>query len=177
MNNAGFTSANRVFTPSNAFDVDTSLASTTMPGFNEWSGLYRRYRTRASRITVDYMNNETFNFIVGVLPMTTNPGQNALASVITPLIAQPVTATKPLGSVNGLSACRIGMSMTTAKIAGVADKDIADDYSSAVSGAPLLNWYWNVFSYTGGGVQVSGMLIHVNVDIDLEFFDVAQPST
>lgn len=58
---------------------------------------------------------------------------------------------------------------------GAADYNIADDYSSAVSAGPILNWYWDVFAYTGGTVLVNGLLIHVNVDVDIEFFDVASP--
>jgi len=175
VNNAGFTTANRVFVPTNAFDVDTSLGSTTMPGFNEWAGLYRRYRTRASSIQVDFVNQETIPLICAICPLSANPTQNHSATVTTQLIAQPICKVKPIGSLNGNSITTIRMHKTTAQMAGAADLNIADDYASAVTGAPLLNWYWDVILYAGGGILANGALVHISVDIELEFFDVGAP--
>lgn len=176
MNNAGFTSANRVFVPTNAFDVDTAILSTSMPGFTEWSGLYRRYRTRASRIKVDFMNLETTSLVIGVLPIAGNPGANHSAAITISEISQPVTKTKPLGPNQGFNVATARHSMTTAAIGGGADMNTADDYSSLVTAGPLLNWYWDVFCYTGGVVLANGVLINVLVDLDIEFFDVASPA-
>lgn len=164
-----------MFTPTNAYDIDTALGSTSMPGFSEWSLMYRRYRVRASRVKAEFMNNETASCVVGVMPISANPGANHLASTTISVISQPITRTKACGPATGAGKATVVHKMTTAQMSGAADLNIADDYSSPVGAGPILNWYWDVFAYTGGTVLTNGLLVHINVDVDVEFFDVASP--
>lgn len=175
INNVGTTAASNRYRPTNAFDVDPLLASTAMPGFAEYALLYTRYRVTSSKIMVDFMNLESFPLIVAILPVQTDPGSNHLASVTTRFLGQPVCHSKPVGAITGLSVAQLGHQTSTAKIAGVSDLNTADDYSSGVGAGPLLNWYWDVMILSNS-VLASGVFVHVTVDVQIEFFSLAQPN-
>jgi len=146
-----------------------------MPGFAEYALLYRRYRVHSSRINVQFMNSEAFPLIVAIIPVTDDPGSNHAGSVTTRFLSQPVCRSKPLGAITGASTTAITMYMTTQMMAGVTDANTADDYSSAVSAGPLLNWFWDIMLFSQS-ILVNGVFVHVTLDVEIEFFSLAPPA-
>jgi len=175
INNVGNTTCSARYRPTNAFDVDPLVASTAMPGFAEWALLYRRYRTHSSRIKVEFMNAEAFPMVVAIIPTTTDPGSNQSGSTTIALLAQPVCRSAPIGAITGNAIRSITHTMATSVIGGVSDDNTADDYSSSVLAGPLLNWYWDVFTNSGSNILANGILVHVSVDVNIEFFSLNSP--
>jgi hypothetical protein len=177
MNNAGFTTTNLRFNPTYAYDINPTIGSTAAPGFNELAGMYRYYRVRASRIKVNFANNEAFNGLVAVLPVNFDPTQNHSVAITTSYLSQPVCRTKPVGPLTGQSRATITHEASTSQFGGAADYDIADDYSASTTGtAPINSWFWDVIFTPGTSTLVSGIFVHVNIDIDIEFFEIGAPA-
>jgi hypothetical protein len=179
MSNVTSTTTNIRFNPSYVYDVDPALASTALPGFTEWAGLYRLYRTRSSRITVDFSSQENFSGTCAVVPINNDPGQNHVASFTARYLAQPISRQKVVGSVGGMSHARISHYATTASFGGSADAEVEDNFSAPTSGgsAPNNSWYWDVIYYTGFSPIVNGVFVNVVLDVEVEFSELANPST
>jgi hypothetical protein len=66
------------------FDVNTSLASTAVPGFKEWGAFYRHYRVKGVKITCDVLS-ETPGAAIGII-MHAQPA-NAIVPLFTNWLA------------------------------------------------------------------------------------------
>ena len=79
LNNAGVVFANVRLKPTDAYDVDPTLGSTSMPGFTELAAIYRYYRVRACLFKADFSNRESFPLMAYVALVNQDPGQNSSA--------------------------------------------------------------------------------------------------
>lgn len=59
----------------NAYDVSAAIGTTIMPGFNEWTGMYQKFRVMASKITMEICNMQANPIYAG---MFFNPSNTAL---------------------------------------------------------------------------------------------------
>jgi hypothetical protein len=64
------------FSPSYLYDVDPTLGSTAMPGFNEVSGLYTKYRFRTCKWKCSFSNQEAFALTACVDAVNGDPTVN-----------------------------------------------------------------------------------------------------
>jgi len=171
VNNVGFTYTNVRFTPTNAYDVDPTLGSTSMAGYSEYANLYRFYRVHSSKILVEFVNQESFGLMAFVSPFNVDPGaNNSAASNIA--LSNPRTKQLTLGPATGSSIGRITRSMTTSMIGGVNSQSIFDNYSAGVGSGPGNNWYWVVGMFSPSAL-VNGVFASVRIEIDVEFFEYA----
>lgn len=148
--------------------------------FDQWATLYNRYRVRGSSVKAQatQSTSNTGNFASNVTVMLV-PSNNTTTFSISELAReQPYTKwiqTKPYGSRDAL----IKSYMSTAKIMGVRKSVIANeqDYSSAVSTNPNVQWYWNVLMYTSDEQTTSSTTpIHISLTYYVELYDRQRPT-
>jgi len=172
--NVGFQYSNIRYTPTFAYDVDPLIGSTAMPGFTEWSAIYRQYRTISSKIDVHFSSLETFPTEAIVCPLNYDPTANVNPGVF--IYANLLSRKKSLGPLTGNGVGTISHEMTTEHIGGTKWLGVADDYSAATSGgSPTNNWFWFIGTF-GTSNGVSGVAASVDVDITLEFYEVTSPA-
>lgn len=172
--NAGFQYANVRFTPSFAYDVDPTIGSTSMPGFTEYAAIYSLYRTRSSMIKVYYSNADAFPTICYVCPLNADPGANN----VSPVFMESSTLVKKviLGPLTGSGVGELTYRMATSTLTGIRDPQVTDDYCGSTSGgSPTNNWYWAVGIF-GFSNFVSGVRCVIDVEIELEFFELKSPA-
>lgn len=168
--------ANIRFTPTFAYDVDPVAGSTAMPGFVELSALYRFYRVDSANINVSFSNKEAFPAECYISAVNSDPGANYNSAGAATYLAQRTSKSRVVGSLTGNSVVVLKDTQTTAGFGGSSNMHMGDLYSaSTAGGAPANNWYWTV-GIIGDAVLVSGVDARVQIDIDLEFYEVASPS-
>jgi len=161
------------FAPTNAYDVDPVVGSTSMPGFNEYAALYRFYRVCSSDIHVEFGNKEAFPVSVGICPTNYDVGPNY--SGVTTLFAQPECRNVMLGPLTGNSSKSVRASQTTAAFAGARDLGVVDTYTAQVIGGPSNNWYWNLLIQSVS-TFTSGVDVAITMTVTLDFLERAYPS-
>jgi hypothetical protein len=169
--------ANIRFNPVYAYDIDPAFASTAMPGFTEYGGLYKAYRVQAATIRVKAANSETSELIAYVVAVNSDPGANYSAAVATTQLAQPDTKQVMLGASSGDSVGTLVLRESTQRFAGVWNRNIYDNYVGTMSGAAPNNaWYFSVGVYSYANMAVRGLSCMIVIDVDLEFFELTNPS-
>lgn len=177
INNAGLQAANVRFEPTYAYDVDPTVASTAMPGFTEYGAIYLQYRVRAARIKCMFSNTEAFTMTCYVTPVNTDPGANYIASTAQQYESSRLSKSECIGPLTGNGICDLQDYQSTAGFGGARDTQTADLYCGSTAGsAPNNNWYWTV-----GCVSLNNLITGVNcnvvIDIEVEFFELASPSS
>lgn len=173
VSNVGAFSANLYFTPTFAYDVDPLIGSTAMPGFNEWTTLYTRYVVLSSHIKVDFMNNEAFPAMVFITPTNLVVAANTTLANVRQLMAQPVSRQSKVGPLTGNGITTIQHSFTTDMFGGTPDVRLDEQYGGTGTASPVNNWNWNIGIVSGLAGTVAGQLIHVIMDICIEFYEIA----
>lgn len=157
------------FVPSSAYDVDPAVASTAMPGFQEFANLYSSYRVLGSRCTVEVGNSSSTVCELILCPTNQDPGGAPLANVIIAAKAQPYAVSKMVPAV-GAPPTKVVCSMTTTKLYGSNMTRTDDKFSSLVTGVPENNWYWFIGLYSQATAN-SSLTMNFTIDVDLEFYD------
>ncbi len=178
MSAAASTAANIIFAPTYAYDIDPTIGSTAMAGFSEYAQMYRFCRVQASNIVLHFANQQSFNVVAYVTPVNTNPGANYAASTAQTFLANPFTRQAILGPLTGRNTAIVRHSETTAKYAGAWNARVNDTYVGSTTGAssPTNNWYWTV-GVVGTASVSTGVDVLVTLDIDIEFFELTNPSS
>jgi hypothetical protein len=109
-----------------------------------------------------------------ICPTNSDPGANATPVVL--FMSSTLARKKTIGPLTGNGVATIVHQISTSDIGGVRDLQIFDSYVGAVAGgAPAQNWYWFVGIF-GTSNFVNGVAVDLNVDIELEFFELQQPA-
>jgi hypothetical protein len=172
MNNSGYFYGNTRFSPTDAYDVDPALSSTAMAGFAQYAAMYRFYRTHASTIKADFVNQESFGLLVYVCPSNADPGNNW--SSAQSYLSNPRSKQIPLGPATGASSGSIRAHLTTSQAGGVSSQSILDEYSALTGSSPNNNWWWVVGTHGASNLS-SGIFVSVRIEIEVEFFEYANP--
>jgi hypothetical protein len=174
---AGGITANIIFTPTNAFDIDPLFASTAMPGFAEWAALYRYYRVLSSSIQADFMNSDPIPGTVAIVPVNFSPGANHTATTTIQLLGQPDARCKPLGAITGNGITTLRHRASTAKFAGARFTGSTDEYSApvALTSGPVNNWHWDLIWYPAN-LMTAGVLCHLTLKVQVVFYELNAPS-
>jgi hypothetical protein len=174
LNNAGALFVNVRQAPTNAYDIDPTLGSTTMPGFAELAAIYRNYRVVRFKLSCSFANKETFPVTIWMCPVNFDPGQNTVnfanylsnrrckKSVIGPLTGN---------SARVLNSGWIGLT----DFGGVGVLPINDYYSSNVASSPANN-IWIATGVFSGTVLASGVWTYQTLDIEIEFYELQSPA-
>jgi len=177
INNAGFLYANNRYRPTNAYDVDPSLGSTSMPGFAELAGIYRRYRVNAATVKISFSNNETFSVGIHLCPDNSDPGSNT--SGFQKFLSNPDCQNLVVGPSTGNSVGRLSSTEYVSSFGGSSTREkIDDNYSGDTSGTnpPPNNIYWYVGIVSAVNL-VSGVYFNIDCDVNLDFYELTTPAT
>jgi hypothetical protein len=175
VNNVGIIFANLRFTPTNAFDIDPVLGSTAAPGFTELSLLYRFYRVIRYKCKTEFSNKETFPVLGYICPVNYDPGANT--SFYQNYLSSRSVKKKYMGAISGDSTMSLTQNVDITQFAGIANLQVADTFSSLVTGGPANNIFQNVGIVSAVSNLVSGVDISVDFDIEIEFYELANPPT
>lgn len=167
LNNAG--SANAAFRlTSNAFDVDPAIGGTTMPGFDQYAGLYQKFRTLSMTYDVQVMNLEAFN-------MVTYAGfsNSGVAVVNHQNCGNPLWKIGTCGPLTGMSKCKLKDSKTAVEIAGTKQVLYDDLYtgsttSSTMPAAGTLSFYLGIDT-PSATILVNGVNFLLTLDLLVQF--------
>lgn len=163
----------------NAFDVDPSLGSTSMPGFSELATLYSKYRVASSTIAVSFGNID--NNVGTVWLMPTNVDLGANFSNYQYVLSNRRSKNRTIGNNSGMNV------VTLRSAASIADWGGAqvlpghlpppnDFYSSLSTAGPANNCFWQ-YGFNGYTNMTNGMWITVNLDIVIDFFELTIPGS
>jgi len=149
-----------------------------MPGFTEYSGLYRKYRVNGFMATCSYSNLEAVPVLVYLTVLNSDPGTSVVPGTAQTLLAQPITQRSLIGPLTGNSALRqLSLNASVSSFGGSSNKELDDSYSAFVTGtAPLNNMWLLVGAFKQAGTLAAGILFDLAIDIDIEFFEVNTPS-
>jgi len=171
------TAANIRIVPTFAYDVDPTVGSTSMAGYAEYAGMYRFYRVQASRIHCAFANVQAFNLIAYVIPQNSDPGANYSSSIAQEQLANTYCKQTILGPLTGANHGVVAHRTSTSRYGGAWDHDVFDGYCGSVAGTiPTNNWYW-VIGIVGTATVSTGCDILVTCDVDIEFFELVNPSS
>lgn len=176
LNNVGFTYASKRYTPTYAYDVDPTLASTAMPGFSEYAGLYRFYRVRMSNISVCFCNKQDTCLSVYICPVNSDPGANA--TNVQDYLSNRLSKVCMVSAKGGMDRVTLTDMQTTSEFGGARDAQTVDYYCGPTDGsaAPANNWFWQVGTISATPL-VNGLQCNVVIDIEVEFFELKTPSS
>jgi len=161
------------FSPTAAFDVDPVIGSTAMPGFTELAGIYRFYRVRGSSIIADFGNLDALAGIAVVCPVNFDPTSNT--TLFQQYLSSRSARMKPLGLASGNGVAQIKHHLTDRDFGGALSVAI-DTYTASVTAIPTNNIWWLVGAYLSA-IQTNGVFVAVEIDIDVEFFELSSPAT
>jgi len=177
--NSSANSASVRFEPTYAYDVDPTVASTAMPGFTEYSGLFRKYRVNGFKAVVSYSNVETTPVLVYIAPLNQDPGSNVVGTTAQTILAQPCSQERLVGPITGNGTTVLTCYGSVAGLGGSSNQSIDDNYSAFTSGSssPANNMYLHVGAIGQGATLTSGVQVDITIDIDIEFFEAAFPAS
>lgn len=176
VNNAGVSHANVRFSPTYTYDVDPILGSTAVPGFSELTAIYRWYRVRRVRYKVSIVNTETFPIVACTCPVNFDPAAN------TPNFQNYNSSrrakTKVLSIAGGMDRAVLSGQFSIADFGGAAEILLPDVYGGTGSASPAnLIWLFVGINTVAGGALVGGATFDIDLDIELDFFELSNPST
>jgi len=174
INNVGSIFANKRYQPTGAFDVDPVLGSTAAPGFTELGNIYRQYRVNSYRIVASFSNAEAFPVTVYICAVNFDPTANS-ASFQTFLSSRECRK-KFIGPLTGNGLATLRQSVRTADFTGASNLGVIDVYTSLTNANPANNVF-HMIGVVGLANLVSGVDVTVDIDMDIDFFELASPAT
>jgi len=161
-----------------AYDVNQAVASTTMPGFTEWSAFYERYRVRAAKMSTQWVNNTG----VVVYAMTFFRDD-----AVSPIInwtdfrnqeGNPYTSVRLLPNSTGMNMCKTKVYAKMATMTGSKIQYLADSvYAGTLSTNPsrLYFGYNMIGTFDGAAAPASTtVVVRTTITMYVEFFDRVQ---
>jgi len=175
INNAGFINANIRHRPTCAYDINPALGSTAMPGFTELGGMYRFYRVNKWVSTARWSNNETFPVQAYIAAVNFDPTVNTAA--FGQYLSSRTSKKAFLGPLTGYSVATLQLPVSVASFGGsqTSTKQI-DSYCGTTAGTIPTNLIWLIIGVLGGPVLVNGVSVVIDHDIDVDFFELANPA-
>lgn len=175
MNNVGSNYANIRFEPTYAYDVDPTVGSTAMPGFTELAGVYRKYRVIGFKASLKVSNAESFPLTLYAGPTNSDPGANTIN--YNNYLPNKAIKKVVLSAKGGRDAASINDRVTVANFGGASNLSIEDGYSALTSTAtpPNNNVFYMIGMYSSSNF-VSGVWYTIDLDIELDFYELANPS-
>jgi hypothetical protein len=160
---------NQVYRGNSVYDPDYTGAGHQPLYFDQYMGIYERYRVLGAKIVVKVVNNSAGSSAIAVLHADTDP----LAVVsFYPISEQPHTKISRFIPVSARLPVSIGMRKSSCEIMGLSNAQIwDDDYSGTVSGNPAKMWYFNIYVQTSDFVQNIQAQAEVTIHYDVVFSD------
>lgn len=160
-----------------AYDVDTNVGSTTIPGFNEWQNFYTSYRVWRARIRVIGTVNVSSSNGVCTVTLTPNAYTATIPSNPKAWPVQPQSVFKVVPPVNAGSnaVARLDHTFNLPRLAALTPQQYKTDmdFTANVASNPSRQLYCavTVQGNTGGGVAT--YVYSIWVSLEIEFFNPA----
>lgn len=167
LNNSGLTYATIRFRPSSAYDIDPTLGSTSVPGFNEWASFYGRYRVLSSKINVHFSNLEKVPINAYIWPSNYDLGANYV--FLAASIASPFSTHTVLGPITGLDSKVLSKRIRSDEIFGSNEVFTDQDFGAVINSNPTNNWYWNIGIWSPVLALTTGVMTNIEIDIQVQF--------
>jgi hypothetical protein len=156
-------------TPTNAYDVNPALGSTSMAGFAELAALYGQYRVTCSRIKIQLVNPSTSIPIEAIIiPLNYDPGASPSTATVVAWKENPYSKSKMTPLVGGPATTLI-CDMSTEKINGSKMVYFDDSFAALVTTGPVNNWFWGI-GFAAPAVIATLVYFDLTVDLGIEFF-------
>lgn len=153
-NNAGSTYTSFRLRMNSAFDPDPALGSGSLPGFTEWSAIYRNYRVLKYEIECEASNNETFPITAIICPSQADLGLNY--TLTASLAANPGAVSKQISPKGGIDKALLRAEVDLGKYYGNEYQWMGNDsFAAAINANPSTLFYMNIGCVAAGNL-VSG---------------------
>lgn len=173
--NAGVNHGNIRYTPTNAFDVDPILGSTSMPGFAELGAIYRFYRVNSWKVKVSAANREITVGSICLAQLNFDPGANT--ANWQNYYSSRDSVKKYMGPLTGACQAELTMSGSVASLGGSDTHTMINDNYSALTNAAPGNNIWIFIGTNSVANAANGCELSTQIDINLDFFEIAAPPT
>lgn len=154
---------------SNAYDVDSALASTAMAGFGEYALLYARFRTMSMSYEVTMVNKEAFavSGIVGF--QNTSIASGSLGANYT---ENPYNQLKLMGTVNGNNVARFKGKASIPAMTGSKQAIFDDLFTGSTTSSTLATagTCWLYFGAEGSANLTNGVDVQGWVTLQIEMY-------
>lgn len=167
LNNALSSFATIRFRPSGVYDIDPVLGSTAVPGYNELTSLYGKYRTISSRIRVNFTNLEKFPVQVFVWPTNFDLGANY--AQVASAMSSPFAKNRTISSSGGMDHALLTHALDTSQIFGTDEVLYDDQFAASITTVPANNWFWNVGIWSPTNTLVNGVMTLIEIDVTVQF--------
>lgn len=171
INNAGIQAASIQLNANGVYDVDPSLASTAVPGFNEFAALYQKYRVLKVKTSCTFVNREAFPILCNLGFDRSFYAANAKVLAFYESENQKTqilpSAQSSVGPSNTLS-----MSKTSMEMIGDMEGEGSANWANFVNGNPASLYYCSI-AISGqniGAALVLGAVVRWETEFDVEFY-------
>jgi len=173
VNNGGSIFANKRYQPTAAFDIDPVLGSTAAPGFAELANIYRYYRVNAYTMRCSFSNAEAFPVTVYLCAVNFDPGANSTS--FQTFLSSRECRKKFLGPLTGNGMGTLVHRVQIADFTGASNLGTSDPYSALTNAIPANNTFHMVGAVALVNL-VNGVDFTLDVDFDIDFFELASPA-
>jgi hypothetical protein len=164
-----------------AYDVDTTLGSTTTPGFTEWSAFYGNYRVWSTAIRLEAVASGGSASSLATVCLVPNSSQATLPSTPAVWAVQPQAVHKNILMYNsgGTNKATFVRRYDTATIFRVTKQQFQTDFdfTATTSANPARQAYVAITILGNGSTSAMSLLAQVYASMEIEFFNPIQLST
>lgn len=170
LSNVGFNTASIQLNANGVYDVDPSLASTAVPGFNEFATLYNKYRVKKVRSTCTFVNREA-------VPVLVNLGfdrdfYTANTKLITSYESNDQkTALLPANQTG--TPVTLSLTRTDAHMIGDLEAEGSANWANFVTGNPASLFYTSISATVSplGAVFAVAIVVRWEIEFWVEFYN------
>jgi len=174
MNNVGQIFGNQRLAWTDAYDVDPVLGSTAMPGFTELGTIYTHYRCNSCYCSGSFSNNESGPNTVYLALCNVDPGANTVN--YQDFLSSRRSVKKLVGRNDANPCTTLSIMAKQSDFGGVLlhSRVLDGTVGITTAGSPANNSYI-VIGFLGAVSSASGIAISIDVDIELDFFELYSP--
>jgi hypothetical protein len=158
-----------------AYDVDTSVGSTSTPGFAEWSSFFTNYRVWKTRVRVEGVVSGAGSGSINTCCLVPNPLQATLPStpVRWPVQFGTVHQTVPLVSSGGNNLVVLDKQYSLPSVFRISRSQYRDefDFTATTSSNPTRQAYVAVTVQAAQSSTPAVFAFQIYVSMDVEFFN------
>lgn len=161
--------AENAFRLNSLFDPDFTGVGTQPVGFDQWSGLYNRYRVHSCKVHVEFISSGT---TLGAICGVSIRRDSTVSNQYQDLVGEPYTVWTGVGSAQAGPGC-IHTGASVREIYGIGNSSFMDeDYSASISGSPSRIVYGHVWANTWTQTaEAVAMRAAVHLIYDVEFYE------
>jgi hypothetical protein len=150
--------------------------STSVPGFTEWGGLYRKYRVGDGDFEYSTLNNDPFGVEMFSTPVNFQP---SLTADPTKFLSMGGAKTKLISPKGGLDHGTVRNRASVSWFGGSATTTVEDAYVGTTDNTspPADNLYFLYGFMTNGMATVTPALNVIKVHVTIDFFELQSPPT